>query len=124
MIGIRLKDNDEVIGMELAKDEETILTATQNGYGKRTILSDYRLTGRGGSGVININCTERNGKVVGIKTVSDDDEVMFVTKKGVTIRVLASQISKIGRNTQGVRIIKLKPDDSLANIAKIAKEDE
>lgn len=124
VIGIRLKDNDEVIGMELAKDEETILTATQNGYGKRTILSDYRLTGRGGSGVININCTERNGKVVGIKTVSDDDEVMFVTKKGVTIRVLASQISKIGRNTQGVRIIKLKPDDSLANIAKIAKEDE
>jgi DNA gyrase subunit A len=123
VIGIRLKDKDEVIGMEVAMDTETILTATENGYGKRTVLSDYRVINRGGSGVINIKCTEKNGNVIGIKTVSDEDEVMFVTKKGVTIRISSSQIPKIGRNTQGVRIIKLKPGDSLSRIAKIAKDE-
>jgi len=117
--GIRLKPNDKVIGMELAKGDESILTATENGYGKRTLLSDYRVIKRGGSGVINIKCTQKNGKVIGIKTVLNDDDVMFITKKGVTIRVSASQISKIGRATQGVRIIKLNPGDHLVQIAKV-----
>ncbi|MBU1203685.1 MAG: DNA gyrase subunit A [Nanoarchaeota archaeon] len=121
--GIKLKQDDEVMGMDLAAENEAILTATENGYGKRTILSDYRLIKRGGSGVINIKVTEKNGKVIGIKTVSDNDEVMFITKKGVTIRISASQISKTGRATQGVRIIKLKPGDHLVQIAKIAREE-
>lgn len=121
--GIRLRDGDYVVGMEVSKDEDSILTATEKGYGKRTILKDYREVNRGGVGVINIKCTDKNGKVVGVKTVSDEDEIMIVTKKGVTIRISASQVSKIGRNTQGVRMIKLKDGDSIAKITKVVKED-
>lgn len=120
--GIRLRKDDEVIGMVVARDDKTLLTATENGYGKRTNVPEYRLIGRGGVGVINIQCSERNGKVVAIKTVSDDDEIMLVSQKGIMIRVPAKDISVISRNTQGVRLMKLDESDKVVAAAKIAKE--
>jgi|TARA_B100001964_G_scaffold212615_1_gene248789 DNA gyrase subunit A len=120
--GIRLAENDYVVGMVVATDEKTLLTVTENGYGKRTKISEYRLISRGGSGVRNIICSERNGKVVSINYVSDDNQIMLITKKGITIRMPVSQISIIGRATQGVRLIDLHQDDKLVSVAKIVKE--
>ncbi len=120
--GITLRD-DEVIGVVVASDEKTLLTLTEHGYGKRTAVSDYRLTNRGGVGVRNIICSERNGKAIAIKSVTDEDEVMFISQKGNIIRVPAKGISVIGRNTQGVRLIKLEESDKAVSIAKIVKEE-
>lgn len=123
VIGIRLKDvNDEVIGMVLAEDDKTLLTITKNGYGKRTNISEYSLIHRGGSGVINIQCSERNGKAVSIKSVKDQDGVMFISKNGIVIRTMAKDISVIGRNTQGVRLMNLDPGDKVVGAAKIVEE--
>ena len=119
--GIRLAD-DEVIGMVVATDDKTLLTVTENGYGKRTNISEYRLINRGGSGVRNIICSERNGKVVSINSVTDENEIMLITKKGITIRMDVSQINIIGRATQGVRLINLQQDDKLVGVAKIVKD--
>src|SRR3989344_1164432 len=117
--GIRLKDSDQVIGIELAtNDEDTLLTITENGYGKRSLLKEYRLTNRGGKGVINIKTSDRNGKVVSIKTVKDSHELMFISKKGKIIRTSAKDISQVGRNTQGVRIMKVD-DDKLVTVARV-----
>lgn len=121
--GITLKDQDIVIGMVIADDSKTLLTVTEHGYGKRTILSEYRLIRRGGSGVKNIICSERNGNVVAIRSVSDDDEVMFITQQGIIIRTGANGISSIGRATQGVRLMKLEHGDRLVDAALIAKEE-
>ena len=120
--GIRLADDDEVIGMVVATDDKTLLTVTENGYGKRTNISEYRLINRGGSGVRNIICSERNGKVVSINSVTDENEIMLITKKGITIRMDVSQINIIGRATQGVRLINLQQDDKLVGVAKIVKD--
>ncbi|MFH0868199.1 MAG: DNA gyrase subunit A [Candidatus Woesearchaeota archaeon] len=120
--GIRLSENDYVIGMVVATNDKTLLTVTENGYGKRTNIPEYRLISRGGSGVKNIICSERNGKVVSINSVSEDNQIMLITKKGITIRMPVSQISVIGRTTQGVRLIRLEADDKLVSVAKIVKE--
>ncbi len=120
--GISLKDNDEVIGMVVASDEKTLLSVTENGYGKRTPIDDYRLINRGGSGVINIQCSERNGNVVSICSVTDNDGIMFVSKNGIIIRVPATDISVIGRNTQGVRIMKLDDNDKVVAAVKVVGE--
>ena len=120
--GISLKENDEVIGMEVAKDNETLLCITENGFGKRTPVSDYRLINRGGSGVINIQTTERNGKVVSISSLRDDNEVILISKNGIVIRVPASGISVIGRNTQGVRLMKLDDKDKVVSAVKVQGE--
>ena len=117
--GIRLGKEDQVVGMIIAKDDKTVLTVTENGYGKRTIIEEYRLISRGGKGVRNIICSPRNGRVVGIRAVKDDDELMVVSKKGILIRVPVRNISVIGRNTQGVRIMKLDQGDCVVSIAKI-----
>ena len=114
--GIKLV-KDKVIGVDIAKD--SLLTITENGYGKRTDINEYRLINRGGSGVINIKTSSRNGKVIGIKSVNGDDELIFVTKKGILIRVSAKDISKIGRNTQGVRIMKISSDDKVISLTKV-----
>ncbi|MFH1133251.1 MAG: DNA gyrase subunit A [Nanoarchaeota archaeon] len=121
VIGIRLKDTDEVIGMVIAKEEESLLTVTENGFGKRSLVSEYRLISRGGSGVINIQCTERNGKVVSVKVVTDLDEVMLISMQGSMIRMPCRDISIIGRNTQGVRLMKLDEGDKVVAAAKIAQ---
>jgi len=121
--GIRLKrEGDYVIGMVVAKDDETLMTITENGYGKRTLVSEYRLISRGGSGVTNIICSERNGKVVDVKSVKDEDELMLISQKGIGIRVNAKDISVIGRATQGVTIMKLEEGDKIAAVAKVVEE--
>ncbi|MBI4158984.1 DNA gyrase subunit A [Candidatus Woesearchaeota archaeon] len=117
--GIRLGDKDELIGMEIANPEATLLTVTEKGFGKRTDINEYRLTRRGGKGVRNIKITEKNGSVVGIKTVKDEDETMFITQNGVVIRTTVKGISKIGRNTQGVRLIKLREGDKVKTVTRI-----
>ncbi|MBI4438993.1 DNA gyrase subunit A [Candidatus Woesearchaeota archaeon] len=119
--GIRLRQDDEVIGMVQADETKTLLTITENGYGKRTPVNEYRLIGRGGSGVINIQTTERNGKAAVIKPVTDTDELMLISRTGIAIRITAKDIPVIGRNTQGVRIMKLQ-NDKLASAAIIAQE--
>ena len=120
--GIRLKENDEVVGMVVADDEKTLLTVTENGYGKRTKVSDYRLISRGGLGVRNIICSERNGNVVSISSVTDDDEIILISKNGIVIRMPVKQISIIGRNTQGVRLMKLEQNDKVVGVAKIIND--
>jgi DNA gyrase subunit A len=120
--GVKLKEKDCVIGMVIANDERTLFTITENGYGKRTKISEYRLISRGGSGVKNIICSERNGKVVGVKSVKDEDELMLISKKGIGIRVPAKGISVVGRATQGVRVMKLSEGDKVAAVARVVKE--
>ncbi len=115
--GINIKKS-EVIGAGLATDKY-VLTITDKGYGKRTKVSDYRLINRGGSGVINIKCTPKNGKVAGIMIVGDEDELMFITKKGVVIRTPVKGISVIGRNTQGLRLMRLSEGDEVVSVARI-----
>ncbi len=122
--GISLKGEDEVVGMVLAGDNKTLLTITENGYGKRSELSDYRLIRRGGSGVINIMCSDRNGDVVAVKSVTENDELMLVSKNGILIRVPARDISVIGRNTQGVRLMRLEDGDKVMGAAKIVNEEK
>ncbi len=117
--GVRLSKDDEVVGMEVALSNGTLLTVTENGYGKRSGMKDYRLIRRGGKGVISIKTNNRNGKVIGIKTVMDRDEVILVTSKGITIRIPVSDIHVIGRNTQGVRIMRLNSGDKVATVARV-----
>ncbi|MCX5782291.1 MAG: DNA gyrase subunit A [Elusimicrobia bacterium] len=121
--GIRLEKGDEVIGMEVLKPEDVFLTATVTGYGKRTEVGKYRLQSRGGHGVINMKTNERNGNVIGIKKANDGDEIMLMTEKGITIRLPVKDVSIIGRNVQGVRLVRLDEGDKLAAIATVVKEE-
>jgi DNA gyrase subunit A len=105
--GVKLKDDQRVIALVIARDEGAILTATEAGYGKRTAIEEYRVTGRGGSGVISIQVNERNGKVIGAVQVDENDEMMLITSAGTLVRTYVNQVSIIGRNTQGVRLINL-----------------
>lgn len=121
--GINLTKNDYVIGMVVVKREGTsLLTVTENGYGKRSAISDYRITNRGGKGVINIKISERNGPIITIKEVVDDDEVLLITQHGIVNRIPVSQIRSIGRSTQGVRLMNLDKADKLIDVARVAKE--
>jgi DNA gyrase subunit A len=121
--GIRLKKDDAVIGVILATEETAVLTVCERGYGKRTAVSEYRLTNRGGKGVINIKTTARNGQVVGVVEAQDDDEIMMMTLRGMVIRCPASNVRQIGRATQGVRVFSLDEEDHVVSIARVAKED-
>lgn len=121
--GISLKGDDEVIALVAADAQKTMLTVTENGYGKRTALEEYRLIHRGGIGVINIQCSERNGNVVSVAAVSDEDEMMLISKLGITIRMGIKDISIIGRNTQGVRLMRLEETDKVVACAPIAREE-
>ncbi len=122
--GIRLDAEDEVIGMLAAEEGMDILTLTEKGYGKRTPVSEYRLCNRGGKGVTNIKITDKNGPVKAVMLVNGKEEIMLVSKQGNGIRVKCSDISVIGRATQGVRVMRLEENDSLAAAAKIVVEDE
>ncbi|MBN2227603.1 MAG: DNA gyrase subunit A [candidate division Zixibacteria bacterium] len=121
--GITLAKGDIVIGMVIVRRESTLLSVTENGYGKRTNVSDYRVTNRGGKGIINIKANERNGKVVSIKEVVDGDELILITKKGITNRQRVQQIKVISRNTQGVRLISLGKGDTLVDVARVVTEE-
>ncbi|MHC4362231.1 MAG: DNA gyrase subunit A, partial [Planctomycetota bacterium] len=122
--GIKLRPKDAVVGMVIAEEGASLLTVCQNGYGKRTSLDDYRPQSRAGIGLINIKTTKRNGKVVALKAVRDEDELMMITANGIIIRTGLEDVRSIGRNTQGVRLIKLGQDDKLVAAAKIASEVE
>ncbi|MAF37030.1 DNA gyrase subunit A [archaeon] len=117
--GIRLKEGDAVIGLEVARTDATLFTITENGFGKRTNMDQYRLIKRGGKGVTNIKTSERNGSVVGIKTVMDHDELLITSAKGIVIRIATSSVRTMGRSTQGVRIMKLRKEDKVKCIARI-----
>jgi DNA gyrase subunit A len=123
VIGIRMKENeDEVVGIATCK-RSTVMTITENGFGKRTHIDEYRVQGRGGSGVINIKTEGRNGNVVGIRTVSDEDEIIVMSSQGQTIRTPVSGISTIGRNTQGVTIIRMEKGETVASFAVVRKSE-
>ncbi|MBS3106560.1 DNA gyrase subunit A [Candidatus Woesearchaeota archaeon] len=121
--GIRLQGKDEVIGVCIADDSKTLLTLTENGYGKRSPVSDYRLINRGGSGVINIITNERNGGVVAVMPVDGTEQIMTITGQGIAARMPVDGISVIGRNTQGVRIMKLREDDKVVSATKIIRDE-
>jgi len=122
--GIKLEKGDRVVGMEAVGNKDTILIGTENGYGKRTDIDEYRLQSRGGHGVINIKTTDRNGPVVGLIIANDGDDVMIMTEKGMSIRLPAKDVSIIGRNAQGVRLVRQAEDDKLAAITPLAKEED
>ncbi|MDP6974213.1 MAG: DNA gyrase subunit A [Gammaproteobacteria bacterium] len=122
--GIRLADGDKVVSLIVAQETDPILTATEKGYGKRTNLDEYRTQARGGSGVISIKTSKRNGKVVGAIQVTDEDEMMLISNKGTLVRARSSDVSIIGRNTQGVTLINIAEDEELVSVAKIAESDE
>ncbi len=121
--GISLRDGDEVVAMEVVREGGTVLTVAQNGYGKRTGLEEYRLQSRGGVGIINIQTSDRNGKVVGIAYVHDDDELMLISQQGMILRMKAGDIRTIGRATQGVRLIEMEEGDAVVSVAKLAEDD-
>ena len=124
--GITLdNENDEVIGMITVEDGTAdILVVSENGYGKRSSIDDYRITNRGGKGVKTINVTEKTGALVAIKNVTDEDDLMIINKSGVAIRLAVANLRVMGRATQGVRLIKVREDDSIAAVAKVMPEDE
>jgi DNA gyrase subunit A len=122
--GISLSQDDVVVGMEILWPGATILTVTENGYGKRTPLQDYRLQNRGGQGIITIRTSDRNGKVVGVAQVMDDDELMLITDGGKVLRCRVSGISTMGRATQGVRLMELNTGETIVSIARMADRDE
>jgi len=124
--GIRLgAENDRVIGMIAVDDfESDILVVSENGYGKRSKIGDYRITNRGGKGVKTINITEKTGKLVAIKNVNDSDDLMIINKSGVAIRLAVATLRVMGRATQGVRLIKVRENDAIAAVAKVVHEEE
>ena len=124
--GVRLKDdNDEVVGMLSVNDMDSdILVVSENGYGKRSKLDDYRITNRGGKGVKTISITEKTGNLVSIKNVADGDDLMIINKSGIAIRMEVNSLRVMGRATQGVKLINLKDSDSIAAVAKVVLDDE
>lgn len=122
--GMRIEDDSRVVGMEVLEDEGTLLTVTENGYGKRTQVEEYRTQTRGGKGVFSIKTSKRNGKMVSLALVADNDELMMVTDKGKLIRTAIGGINVISRNTQGVRLINLSKEETLIGIARLPEEEE
>ncbi len=123
--GVKLATSQRVISLIIVTNEEsTVLTATENGYGKRSEISDYGVKGRGGLGVISVQTTERNGKVVGAVAVNEDDEIMLISNQGTLIRTPASDVSVMGRNTQGVRLVNLAEDEHLAGLERIVEDSD
>ena len=123
--GITLKDDtDEVIGMVTVNDMESeILVVAENGYGKRSSLDEYRITNRGGKGVKTLNITEKTGKLISINAVTDADDLMIINKSGLTIRMAVEDLRVMGRATQGVKLINIKGNDSIAAVTKVMKDD-
>src|ERR1019366_1257791 len=111
-------------GQETGDNQVTVLVACENGYGKRTAVEEYRLTHRGGKGVINIKTTDRNGPVVGVKAVRDGDELMMISKGGQVVRIgVTGELREMGRATQGVRLLRLDENDKLVAVARVVPEE-
>jgi len=124
VIGIRLDEGNVVVCMEIVRNEATVLTVTENGFGKRSSLEDYRLIGRRGKGVITLKITERTGLVIGMAQVSEDDEIILITTNGKVLRTRAKDISVQGRNTQGVRLLETEEGDKVKSLAKVVERDD
>jgi DNA gyrase subunit A len=122
--GINLADEDKVIGMIIARSNKNVLVISEMGFGKRSEISQYRITRRGGKGVITMNITERTGKVMAIKEVTDNDDIVIITEKGMLIRQPVKTLRVLGRNTQGVRLINLKEGDGIADLSRVASSEE
>jgi DNA gyrase subunit A len=122
--GITLRDDDYVVAMEVVKPGGTLLTVTEYGYGKRTEIEEYRVQARGGVGVINIATTERNGHVVGVAYVQEEDELLLITQQGMIIRMPAAGVRAIGRATQGVKLIDIEGDDRVVSVARLVEREE
>ncbi|MGF3105476.1 DNA gyrase subunit A [Rossellomorea sp. DUT-2] len=122
--GINLSDDDIVVGMEILEEKSDVLVVTVNGYGKRTPASEYRVQTRGGKGLKTCNVTERNGELVSVKAVTGEEDLMIITAHGVLIRMDVNDISTTGRNTQGVKLIRLQESEFVSTVAKVEKEDE
>jgi len=122
--GISLREDDEVVAMDVVRTGATMLTVTQNGYGKRTDLEEYRVQSRGGIGIINIQTSDRNGKVVGIAYVHDDDELMLISQQGKILRMVSRDVRAIGRATQGVRLLGVEEGDQVVSVARLAEREE
>lgn len=125
VITMRIADEDQIVGMEIVTENEEVLVVTERGYGKRTPIEEYRLQSRGGKGVITLNVTDKNGRLIGLKAVNGDDhDLMIMTNEGIIIRLPIDQVSKIGRATQGVRLIRLETTQAVATIALVDREEE
>jgi DNA gyrase subunit A len=122
--GIELDEGDAVVSLAVVRPGGTVLTVTRNGYGKRTTLDEYRLQSRGGKGLIDIKASDRNGPVVGVNFLRGEEQVMLITEKGMIIRLNTAEISTIGRNTQGVRLIQLEEGDHLVSVARLADRED
>ncbi len=122
--GIELEKKDYVVGMVVVKRDTSILTVSENGFGKRSEISEYRVTNRGGKGVINMKTTDKTGNVIAVKEVVDKDGLMIITEKGIVIRQDIKSIRVIGRATQGVKLINLESGDRVTDVARIIAEDD
>ncbi|MFC1840979.1 DNA gyrase C-terminal beta-propeller domain-containing protein [Thermodesulfobacteriota bacterium] len=121
-IGIRMDSDDNVVGMDAIKEGSTILTVTENGFGKRTKTSEYRRQSRGGKGILTIKTSERNGAVVYSYQANEQDQLMLITEHGKIIRIRVADISVIGRNTQGVKLINIAQGEKVVGVAKVMEE--
>lgn len=121
---IRLGKKDEVIGMEIVRPDATLLTVTSGGFGKRSSFKEYRRQSRGGKGVINIKVTKKNGEVIGLKSVTEQDEVMLITQNGMVVRCPVKDIRAVGRNSQGVHVIRLNAKDQVSSVASVVEKEE
>ena len=122
--GMKLDEGDEVVSLDLVEPGATLLAVSENGYGKRTEMEEYRLTRRGGKGIITMKTTDKTGRVIGVRMVTDDDQIMLVTSGGKVIRLRVNEIRVIGRNTQGVRLIDLEEGERVASVARLAEREE
>jgi len=122
--GMKLDEGDEVVSLDLVEPGATLLAVSENGYGKRTEMDEYRLTRRGGKGIITMKTTDKTGRVIGVRMVTDDDQIMLVTSGGKVIRLRVNEIRVIGRNTQGVRLIDLEEGERVASVARLAEREE
>lgn len=120
--GIRLREEDYVVGAALMKEDQEVLVITEKGYGKRTKVSEYPVKGRGGKGIKTANITEKNGPLAGLTTVSGDEDIMLITDKGVIIRFNVSTVSQTGRSTLGVRLMKMEADTKVVTMAAVEPE--
>ncbi|WP_297810276.1 DNA gyrase subunit A [uncultured Methylophaga sp.] len=122
--GMRIADDEKIIALIIAQEEGAILTATEHGYGKRTDLAEYRVQGRGGQGIISIQTSDRNGSVVGAVQVCDDDQIMLITNGGTLVRTPVKDVSLVGRNTQGVRLINLSKQEKLVGVERVIEDED
>ena len=122
--GLKLREGDEVVGMVVSKGDSTVLVVAEHGLGKRTPISEYRLQKRGGFGVINLKVSEKTGQVVAVRAVSDDEQLMFITRNGVVNRQRVEEIRVIGRATQGVKLVNLDEGDVVMDVARVIMDEE